>query len=85
MVVDTGLRAARAVFAAAAPSPPAPKPAKTGTEDLIAVAVARMKKGLAPPREIYQTPYRDRINWSEFPEWARPCDPELFEGSGHEG
>ena len=34
---------------------------------------------------IYQMPYRNRIDWSEFPDWARPSDPEMFEGTGHEG
>jgi hypothetical protein len=45
----------------------------------------RVKQGLAPPKEIYGTPFRDRIDWSRFPEWARPSDPEVFEGCGHEG
>jgi hypothetical protein len=45
----------------------------------------RVRKGLAPPPEIYKTPYRERIDWSRFPEWARPTDPELFEECAHEG
>jgi hypothetical protein len=45
----------------------------------------RVKRGLAPPKEIYGIPFRDRIDWSRFPEWARPSDPEVFEGCGHEG
>jgi hypothetical protein len=89
MVVDTGLQAARTVFGAAtpasAPVPPQEKPAETGADKLMQTAAERMRKGLAPPREIYQAPYRDRIDWSQFSEWARPCDPELFEGAGHEG
>ena len=48
-------------------------------------AAERVKQGFAPPKEIYETPYRDRIDWSRFPEWARPSDPEVFEGCGHEG
>lgn len=48
-------------------------------------AAERVRQGLAPPKEIYETPYRDRIDWSRFPEWARPNDPEVFEGCGHEG
>ena len=48
-------------------------------------AAERVKRGLAPPKEIYETPFRDRIDWSQFPEWARPSDPEVFEGCGHEG
>ncbi len=49
------------------------------------LAAARISQGFAPPREIYQLPYRNRIDWARFPEWARPSDPELFEGSAHEG
>jgi hypothetical protein len=54
-------------------------------EELIRLAEERMRNGLAPPREVYRSPCRDRIDWSRFPDWARPSDPELFEGSGHEG
>src|SRR5262245_47752239 len=46
--------------------------------ELERVAVERVKQGLAPPREIYQVPYRARIDWGRFPDWARPSDPELF-------
>jgi|SRR5208282_4634695 len=53
--------------------------------DLVRSARERIKKGLAPPKEIYQIQNRERIDWSEFPEWAKPIDPEVFEGSGHEG
>jgi hypothetical protein len=49
------------------------------------LAFERVSKGLSPPREVYQAPYRSRIDWTRFPDWARPSDPELFEGSGHEG
>jgi hypothetical protein len=52
---------------------------------LESLAFERTRKGLAPPREIYEVPYRDRLDWSKFPEWARPIDPELFQDSGHEG
>jgi hypothetical protein len=48
-------------------------------------AVERVRHGLAPPKEVYETPYRERIDWSQFPGWARPIDPELFQGCGHEG
>jgi hypothetical protein len=48
-------------------------------------AAERMRQGLAPPKEIYEAPYRDQIDWSRFPDWARPSDPELFQGCGHEG
>ncbi len=43
-------------------------------------AVERLRQGLAPPREIYQLPHRNRLDWSALPDWARRCDPELFEG-----
>ncbi len=49
------------------------------------LAIERTRKGLAPPREIYEVSHRDRIDWSKFPEWARPIDSELFQESGHEG
>jgi hypothetical protein len=48
-------------------------------------ALERVGKGLAPPREVYQAQNRGRIDWSRFPDWARPIDPEVFEGSAHEG
>src|SRR5262245_2500489 len=54
-------------------------------EQLEEQAAERIRRGLAPPREIYELPYRDRINWSAFPEWARPSDPELFRDCPHEG
>jgi hypothetical protein len=54
-------------------------------ERLERLAVERTSRGLAPPREIYLAPYRSRINWARFPEWARPSDPEMFEGTAHEG
>jgi hypothetical protein len=33
-------------------------------------------------RMLYQAPYRERVAWHLFPNWARPNDP--VEG-GHEG
>ena len=48
-------------------------------------AAERVRQGFPPPREIYALPYRDRINWSDFPAWARPTDPELFQDCSHEG
>ena len=53
--------------------------------ELVRRARERMKLGLAPPREIYLAPHRDRIDWGEFPDWARPSDPEAFGGNPHEG
>ena len=48
-------------------------------------AAERVSQGLAPPKEIYETPHRDRIDWSRFPVWAWPSDPELFQDCVHEG
>ena len=53
--------------------------------DLERCALARTREGLAPPKEIYQVQNRERIDWMALPEWARPVDPEVFEGSAHEG
>jgi hypothetical protein len=97
LMLDTGLRAAQTVLALAVAGSPSRSgsPARRseaarctagpGDEELIHRAEERAKKGLAPPREIYQSPYRTRIDWSRFPDWARPSDPELFEGCSHEG
>jgi hypothetical protein len=63
----------------------ATSPRAAGLRRLERYAAERARQGLAPPKEIYQMPYRNRIDWSQFPEWARPSDPELFEGCGHEG
>ena len=52
---------------------------------LEAEAFERAQTGHALPREIYDVPYRDRVDWTRFPDWARPIDPELFGESGHEG
>jgi hypothetical protein len=48
-------------------------------------AAERAREGRAPPREVYEVMNRSRIDWSRFPDWARPSDPELFEGCAHEG
>jgi hypothetical protein len=83
LLLDTGLRATEKVLKAASPAA-ADDPADA-TQRLIQRASERIRRGLAPPREIYQVPYRDRIDWGQFPDWARPSDPEAFEGSAHEG
>jgi hypothetical protein len=44
----------------------------------------RLRKGFAPPREIYDVQNRQQFDWLAVPDWARPSDPELFEGT-HEG
>jgi hypothetical protein len=61
--------------------PEAPRSA----EGLEQVALDRVGQGLPPPREVYEVRNRDRIDWARFPAWARPSDPELFEGCAHEG
>ena len=48
-------------------------------------AIERVGRGLAPPAKIYDAPYRERIDWTRFPDWARPSDPEMFNGNPHEG
>jgi hypothetical protein len=48
-------------------------------------ALERTRKGLPPPRQVYEAQNRSRIDWSQFPEWARPIDPEAFDGTAHEG
>jgi hypothetical protein len=45
----------------------------------------RLRRGLAPPREIYDVQNRSRIDWGKVPCWAWPTDPDLFEGCSHEG
>jgi hypothetical protein len=45
----------------------------------------RARQGLAPPREIYDVHNRGRVDWSTLPAWARPSDPDDFEGCAHEG
>lgn len=92
-VLDAGLQTVQTVLApaAAAPNPESTSPRRTsgaagrGLDELVNMALERTHKGLSPPKQIYEAPYRDRIDWSKFPDWARPSDPELFEGSCHEG
>jgi hypothetical protein len=52
---------------------------------LLRLAEKRVQHGLAPPSEVYRVENRRRIDWQEFPEWARPVDPQIFEGCCHEG
>ncbi|MCA9103226.1 MAG: hypothetical protein KDA63_18855 [Planctomycetales bacterium] len=54
-------------------------------DELIEAAEERIRQGLAPPPEIYQVKYRRRVDWTRFPLWAQPLDPEIFDGCGHEG
>jgi hypothetical protein len=66
------------------PNPIAPVHWET-PEELAEFAAVRMRQGFTPPAEVYQVQYRSCINWSDFPEWARPIDPEAFDGCCHEG
>jgi hypothetical protein len=59
--------------------------ARDDVQTLQAKALEQVQKGVAPPKEIYRVPYRNQIDWSKFPAWAQPIDPEIFEGAGHEG
>lgn len=58
---------------------------KTDERELIERALERVEKGLAPPSEIYRVEIRPLIDWSRFPRWAQPVDPEMFDGGCHEG
>jgi hypothetical protein len=84
MLVEAALQPARASAPVAGPSAGKPSIADE-LQRLEALAIERVRKGLALPRDLYSVPYRNRVDWSRFPEWARPIDPELFEDSGHEG
>ena len=52
---------------------------------LVELAEKLVSQGLAPPARIYEIEYRRRIDWSRFPAWAWPVDPEIFDGCCHEG
>jgi hypothetical protein len=79
---ESGMRIVETMWGAFAQGPPG---AGDDLRRLERVSAERVRKGLAPPPEVYRAPYRTRIDWSQFPDWARPTDPELFEGCGHEG
>src|SRR5438132_1333553 len=66
--------------AAGARAGPAPE-----LQTLEQYALERVGKALAARREGYEAHNRKRIDGSRFPEWARPTDPEVFEGCAHEG
>jgi hypothetical protein len=74
-------RESRPLLQGPIPMPPVP----TDFEKLEHTAAERAREGRAPPREVYEVKNRGRIDWSRFPNWARPSDPELFEGCAHEG
>jgi hypothetical protein len=90
--VDAGFRTADKLLGAAAeplaPAGVATRPAAEGPGELDALvrrALDRVRKGLPPPRELYDVKYREQIDWLRFPAWARPSDPEVYTGCGHEG
>jgi hypothetical protein len=82
LLLDAQYAAGIELLDAAAGSRAAAAPAKQTLEQY---ALARVQQGLSPPREIYDAHNRGRIDWSRFPAWARPIDPEAFEGTAHEG
>jgi hypothetical protein len=87
MQYQAGLRIMQTVLGVP-PAPPPPTPGAVIAQEvrrLEEMAAERVRQGLAPPREIYHAPYRERIDWSRFPEWVRPSDPEMFQGCAHEG
>jgi hypothetical protein len=84
-----GLTFMETVLCGSAGSPDRPAPRASAVEEdvqgLQRQALERLRKGLAPPSQIYDVRYRNRIDWLAFPAWARPNDPDLYEGCGHEG
>ncbi len=54
-------------------------------DDLTERALVCIAQGFAPPREVYLVQNRTHIDWSRFPTWARPVNPEMFDGCCHEG
>ena len=86
LVVDTGFRATREVLATAGGLVPGADTAPGGAApDLAARAACRVQAGLAPPREVYDVTKRSQVDWLAWPSWARPSDPEMFEGTAREG
>ena len=58
---------------------------EVGGQELIESAERQIRQGFAPPPKIYRIEYRQRVDWLRLPDWARPVDPQLFEGCCHEG
>lgn len=50
-----------------------------------ALSEARQGRVSEELKELHKVPWRTSVPWSLFPAWARPTDPEVFEGCGHEG
>jgi hypothetical protein len=82
---EAGVGVLDSMLAALRAGKPVAAGASAGAAGLEQAALERVRQGRPPPREVYAAPNRDRINWAAFPDWARPSDPELFEGSAHEG
>ena len=82
MVLDAQYAAGIELLDAVAGRPAVTKPTPHSLEQ---AALERTRKGLSPPREVYEAQNRGRIDWSLFPEWARPIDPDVYEGTAHEG
>ena len=56
------------------------------SHELVAEAVERrIGEGLSPPAEAYLVQNREKIDWTRYPGWARPADPDMFNGCSHEG
>jgi hypothetical protein len=88
-LLDAQYRAGLRLLDALVQSPVPPSPPISGgpaeSQTLERRATERLRQGLAPPREIYDVQHRGRVDWSALPDWARPVDPELFDGCAHEG
>jgi len=54
-------------------------------ENLVEIAMSRMREGFPPPAEVYLVQNRGKIDWSLCPDWARPVEPDVFDGCCHEG
>ncbi len=54
-------------------------------QEILEIAETRVRQGFAPPPELYRLRGRADIDWSRFPSWAQPIDPDVFEGCSHEG
>jgi hypothetical protein len=82
--VDAGFRTADKLLGAAA-EPPAAAEAPEELDALVCRALDRVGMGKPPPPEVYDVKYREHIDWLRFPPWARPSDPDVYTGCGHEG
>src|SRR5689334_19946825 len=65
-VVEAALRVPGEPVPAADKPPGKAPPAADRFESLEALACERARKGRALPSEIYDIPYRNRIDWSKF-------------------